>query len=388
MGLSQSEPKPLYIPYDYCIKRLNLLHKKPLSEYSFVEQAKELLNEDDLVGFDIFLRSAKKWNYFLDFEPFEHIVLCKRNPEQISYFYRHTRKYCKNHHKLLNKKAKLKKKNIPDAWILFGTPREKELLKKPLTLDTLDNAAKYGFYDVVKFLLDVKKITPNYSTLMLAVQYGFCCIVTLLIDSGNGLNLEENHLEVAVKSDNFKMVKYLVDKKCPISEKALCLAATLHTIPILKILIDQKPKLTNQIFKSAISSDNFESRILEFVTFLHQNNCPQSRDLLEHAIQREIYEVLSYMLENNFPSSGNEFSTAVKNKGYNSLALYYLTNAGFKLSSKDMITAIKCNNLVMVKYLIKYKCPKSEKNEELIVAVQENNLDIAHYLVDNGYKYL
>ena len=162
----------------------------------------------------------------------------------------------------------------------------KEAIKDGATIFGQDifDAAKNGHLDIVKYLVDEKKIDIPESAVYRAVKNGHLDVVKYLVDEkgqdisvdsvffaaanghldmvkylvGKGKSIDGEEVSNAAKNGHLDIVKYLVEKGAKISDNTVYVAAQDGHLDVLKYLVGEKGVNINSAAEDAVKNDHLD----------------------------------------------------------------------------------------------------------------------------------
>jgi ankyrin repeat protein len=221
----------------------------------------------------------------------------------------------------------------------------------PCTFDAIDNACKYGNFDVAKFLLDQHK-PFSHRTISFIVSHGNIEMLRYLLGVHPEITLDTSLIDVACDSNQMEMLEYI------------------H--PMIS---------SNKYNHRAMTSAATKGNIL-MVQFLDSINAPTTYNAMNSACKHGHSHIVEYLIVNDKPYSSEAATFASEHGHLIILQLLFTHHKEFVEEAVDMAAANGHDDVV--KYLIGIGLVGTTNAFDW--ACQYNHLDIVKYLWSRGLR--
>ena len=171
----------------------------------------------------------------------------------------------------------------------------------------LRDAAKYGQFDIVKYIINNYKIKISChfncnKTLSFAFREGHINIVKYLVTKGQNINeLDIWSIKCAITNGHYSVIQYIFDRNINtfnIHEEYINLAFKYNSSKILKLLCSKlrgQIHIDKQIFDSAVINGHFE--VLKYYFDCNTSSSIEfNHTFLELASRKSNYEIIDYII--------------------------------------------------------------------------------------------
>lgn len=182
---------------------------------------------------------------------------------------------------------------------------------------------------------------------------------------------------LASKKGHFKVLKWLIEQKCPIHFKTFKNTVKRGETEILKLILSQKYVLNHFIFENAARYCN-----LEFLKWLKEKNCSWSEWTFRSAAIHGDLETLMWLKEQGCPWNIWTFTEAAKH--YNFEMIKFLKEQGCPWDKGTFKEILKHGHLNILKWLKQHDCLFVNRKTINIIS-ERKSYDILVFF-DNHFK--
>jgi hypothetical protein len=165
---------------------------------------------------------------------------------------------------------------------------------------TSSHAAKGGFLDILIWLKEHNYSLWDSDIYVGAINGGHLSTFHWILENSfpyNDIDWSKCYLRESIKKGHFEMIKWAIDNKCPLKDRALCaFAAEKDRLDILKYLRFRGCPWNEKTCRKAAENGH-----LNILKWARENRCPWNKQTCRKAAQNGHLHILQWARENGCP---------------------------------------------------------------------------------------